>query len=311
MSKKNFTILLYHGVTNYKPIGVENFSRKHIFSCDFENQMIYLKKNYKLISMDELVSLYKNSYLIDKDVNYAAVTFDDGFKNNFSTAAPILNKYKIPTMFYITTGLIGTKNLFWVDKIENYVNKANVNSFKLKLNLNYINFSIENSKQKIKTIKKIKSYCKLISRKDKDRIINELKKVTKYRHSKKIIKNYEILNWNEIRLMSKNKLFSFGAHTVDHEILSYLSKSEMISQIKKSVSTLSNKLNLNVKHFSYPEGQKIHYNQAAIKFLKKIGIVCSPSAVKGINSQNDDLFHLKRIMVGFDGQKFPKLKQYK
>ena len=297
MSKKNFTILLYHGVTNYKSVGVENFSRKHIFSSDFEKQMIYLKKNYKVISMDELVYLYKNSNLIDKNINYAVVTFDDGFKNNFSTAAPILTKHEIPTMFYITSGLIGTRKLFWVDKIENYVNKANVNSFKLRLNINYINFNIGSFKQKIEAIKKIKSYCKLVSRNDKDRIINELKIVTKYKHSKKIIKNYEILNWNEIRLMSKNKLFSFGAHTVDHEILSYLSKSDMMNQIKKSVSTLGSKLNFKVKHFSYPEGQKNHYNQSVINFLKKIGIICSPSAVKGLNSQYDDLYHLKRIMV--------------
>ena len=308
MNKKNFTILLYHGVTNYKSVGVENFSRKHIFSRDFEKQMIYLKKNYKVISMDELVYLYNNPKIIDKNVNYAAVTFDDGFKNNFSTAAPILSKHKIPTMFYITTGLIGSNNLFWVDKIENYVNRANVKSFKLRLNINYIKFNIESSERKIQAIKKIKSYCKLIPRKDKDRVLKELKEVTKYKNSKKAIKNYEILNWNEIRLMSKNKLFSFGAHTVDHEILSYLSQSDMMKQIQKSVSTLSNNLNLRVKHFSYPEGQKNHYNHLVIKFLKKIGIVCSPSAVNGLNSQNDDLFHLKRIMVGFDGQKFPKLK---
>tara|TARA_A100001015_G_C14874483_1_gene665734 strand:- start:171 stop:1100 length:930 start_codon:yes stop_codon:yes gene_type:complete len=309
MNKKNFTILLYHGVTKFKPTGVENFSRKHILADDFEKQMVYLKNNYKLISMDELLYLHDNSHQVEKKINYAAVTFDDGFKNNFSVAAPILSKHKIPAMFYITTGLIGTKKLFWVDKIENYVNKANVDNFKLRLNINRISFKIGSLEQKIKSIKKIKSYCKLISREDKNRIINELKVATKYKSASKISKNYEVLNWNELRHMSKNKLFSFGAHTVDHEILSYLNKSDMMHQITESVVFLGKKLNIEIKHFSYPEGQKRHYNKTIIKFLKEIGILCSPSAVKGLNSLNDDLFNLKRIMVGFDGQKFPRLRK--
>ena len=60
------------------------------------------------------------------------------------------------------------------------------------------------------------------------------------------------------------------------------------------------------EHYSYPEGQSDHYNDDVINILRDNGVKCCPSAVHGINSEEDDLFHLKRIMVGFGEIEFPK-----
>ena len=45
MNKNNyFTILLYHGVTEYKSIGIENYSNKHINIKNFRSEMEFIKK---------------------------------------------------------------------------------------------------------------------------------------------------------------------------------------------------------------------------------------------------------------------------
>ena len=80
----------------------------------------------------------------------------------------------------------------------------------------------------------------------------------------------------------------------------------MKKQISLSIHKLSKELGEKVIHFSYPEGQKDHFDSSVIKHLKAKGIVCSPSAISGVNDNNDDLFRLKRIMVGFDNMPFPK-----
>ena len=67
---------------------------------------------------------------------------------------------------------------------------------------------------------------------------------------------------------------------------------------------------MKVEHFSYPEGQEHHFNNEVIAALKKENIICSPSAVYGYNDFSEDLFHLKRIMVGFDGAVFPHDTSY-
>ena len=87
--------------------------------------------------------------------------------------------------------------------------------------------------------------------------------------------------------------------------LSSLSDKELNYQISHCIKEISEQLDINVKHFSYPEGQEHHFNSEVIAVLKKENIICSPSAIYGYNDFSEDLFHLKRIMVGFDGAVFP------
>ena len=76
-------------------------------------------------------------------------------------------------------------------------------------------------------------------------------------------------------------------------------------KIKESLRKLRENLNHKIVHYSYPEGQFSHYDRKVIDFLKKEDIICCPSAICGVNTAEDDLFHLKRIMVGFGGIEFP------
>ena len=100
-------ILLYHGVTESKSYGIENYSDKHISSTEFEKQMKFLKENKKVVSIRD----------IKKESDSVAITFDDTFKNVKDVALPILKKYDIPATFFISTGFIGNNRNFWVDRI--------------------------------------------------------------------------------------------------------------------------------------------------------------------------------------------------
>ena len=44
----------------------------------------------------------------------------------FKVAAPILKKLNLPCIFYISTGMIGKNDMFWVDKIEDIINRTKV-----------------------------------------------------------------------------------------------------------------------------------------------------------------------------------------
>jgi len=57
------------------------------------------------------------------------------------------------------------------------------------------------------------------------------------------------------------------------------------------------KIGINLKHYSYPEGQKKDFNIAIKKYLKKRGIKICPAAISGFNNIKSDLFNLKRISI--------------
>ena len=72
----------------------------------------------------------------------------------------------------------------------------------------------------------------------------------------------------------------------------------MKAEIDTPIEMLKSKANISeVRHFSYPEGFQGSFTEETIRLLKAQGVVCSPTAIEGINEAGSDPFHLFRIMV--------------
>jgi peptidoglycan/xylan/chitin deacetylase (PgdA/CDA1 family) len=302
---KKLSILLYHGVTRIESKGIENFSKKHIHEKIFFKQMKYLKKNFNVISMNEITYCNKNKIKLPK--KSIAITFDDGFHNNFSVATPILNDLNLPCTFYICPGVIGTKNMFWVDEIEDCINLTQKRFIKIDLGKKTYSFALTTKKKKIDSINKIKFFCKLSPSLTKDKIINQLIDETQIIPNVNHSKNYAKANWKQVREVAKNDLFCIGGHSMNHDILSRQKKNEVSKDIEKSIKVISKRIKQKITHYSYPEGQKDHYNNRIINILKKNEIECCPSAMFGQNEDFENLFHLKRIIIGM--KNVPKFKE--
>tara|TARA_Y100000389_G_scaffold3743_1_gene3590 strand:- start:24785 stop:25693 length:909 start_codon:yes stop_codon:yes gene_type:complete len=292
LKKKSCSIFLFHGVIKKNNYNLRNYNNKHIEQKKFEQILKDLKKNGKPISMDTV----KNNIINNQDFDNKsfAVTFDDGFYNNYSIAIPILKKMKIPATFYITTDFIEKNMTSWIDRIEIAVNSKNIGCTKI-LNREY---SFNNSvKSKIKFMdnlrKKIKNNKKIDPYKITSHILSDLE------YKKKISSSNDILdkkmNWSHIQKIDKQKLFTVGGHTKTHRILSFLSENETKKEIKGSIKIIEKKLNKKIIHYSYPEGLSHTFSNREILLLKQKGIECCPSAENGVNNKNSDLFKLKRI----------------
>jgi peptidoglycan/xylan/chitin deacetylase (PgdA/CDA1 family) len=309
MTVASLNILLYHGVTSSKSDGIENFSGKHVSGEDFKIQMSYLSKNKNVVSLREGVRLLNQEEKDEKE--YVCVTFDDTYENIYTDAFPILEEQKVPATFFISTGYIDTQKMFWTDKLENIFNMAKpgiyfVDSEKIKRQFSLSSDSLEKDKiESIRDVKKIiKTDCTPLQR---DELINHLSEafiVPEYQNSQNI-SNYSNLSSKQIKEISDNDLFDIGGHSVNHEILSFLSEKEVKYEVEESIRHLRDITGKTVDLYSYPEGQNHHYNDLVIKILKENGVIICPSAVHGTNTEKTSPFHLKRVMVGFESVEFP------
>lgn len=302
------TILCYHGVTKQKSYGIENYSQKHISHETFREQLRIIKNSCQVISMNDVVDIYKNKINI-KD-NLIAITFDDGFKNNIEIAVPILEEFNFEATFYITSGLIGTNKLFWVDQLENSINHYKKENLKIDLNSEVFDFQTKTKYDKIKTLNKIKKYCKQAKNNEKNRVVDYVNQLCEGdRTNRNKVSNYDLMNWNDIRRIHQNKNFIIGGHSLKHDLFSKIkTQSQLKYDIETSIELIENKIDGIITHYSYPEGQSVHFNNKVIKILKENNIKCCPTAIDGINLGTEDLFSLKRIMPGFMGRKFPNFK---
>jgi len=300
--ENKLTILSYHGVTEKNDNEFINVQGKHILKEDFQEQMEFINNFCSPLSIDEWIQLRAEQ---KKMPPYpTVVSFDDGFKNNLDQAIPVLEKLSIPCIFYISSGMINSDEMFWVDKIEQCL--AFTKEKKISLFLDLLKYyKIDSYEKRIKLLIEIKSWCKSHHKSETERVIAELISETRISPQKDMHQNYNTLTWDDLRFISNNDLFTIGGHSHSHSILSTLSDEELEIEVTNCTNEISRKLKIEINHFSYPEGQENHYNENVISLLKRVGIMCCPTAIYGFNDIDDDLFHLKRVMVGFNGIKFP------
>ena len=81
---------------------------------DFERLITQLTRIGKFVDTDTCVKMLKGEIKIDK--KYYHLSFDDGFRNNFTNALPILEKHEVPAIFFVPSSLVEAN---WTDT-ENY-----------------------------------------------------------------------------------------------------------------------------------------------------------------------------------------------
>lgn len=101
--KDEAAIIMFHRVNDY------DGSPLTAHTSVFDEMMRVLKEEYDVVPLGDLV---RQMMVGDRLWGKAAVTFDDGYGDNLSCAAPILKKYGIPATFFVTSGFINTKKVF-------------------------------------------------------------------------------------------------------------------------------------------------------------------------------------------------------
>ena len=291
LNSNDLSIYLFHGVikSKLKNNSVRNYNFKHINQKIFEKYIRFLSNNGEAITLNDIFGKnlkFRNKYII---------TFDDGFYNNYKYALPILKKYNIPHIIYLTTNYVDKNLISWIDRIDIAINNCKEKS--LYSNFFKKRFKLGNRNNKIIFLNFIRNYCKLLKKTDLNKFVEILLKDLKLLAP--ITSNNDLdkkLDWKHIIKMNKNNLTEFGGHSHNHNILGHLSKSQYTKEIKNSLNFLKKKGNLQIKHYSYPEGFESSFNQKIINLLKKNKIQTGVTTL--LKKQNKkSLFKLNRYFV--------------
>lgn len=239
------------------------------YEDNFERQIIFFNKYLKKI---ENFNLKDNTY---KNPIYF-LTFDDGYKDNFNVAFPILKKYSIPTIFFITTSVVGSDSLLWHDRVKQY----------------YENKERKNIMSSISLKRKCKKRLNELKQMKNDEFISNLNKIMKFQSNGLRM----MMNWSELKQSYKQGIM-IGSHTHTHPILAKLDFNQQKEEIESSLQMIEKKLEYIPIFFSYPGGSKESYDKDTINILRECGIKYSFTACHGINNKFTSPYHLKRIGI--------------
>lgn len=294
LKKNNYKIFLFHGVIKKNRYMVRNYTNKHLLENKFLSYLKNIKKNFNILSLKEIIFRIENNQNLPR--NSCAITFDDGFENNYSVAAPILDELKIPTTFFFSSDFIENNNMSWIDKIELCFEKKK--NFTLKLPWFKKKIDIKNKKTKLKILHSIRANVKNNFLYKENEIVNSI-----YKQCKQKTVNYsnsdidKKINWHQVKKMSQHYLFDIGGHSHHHISFGSLTKRKIVYEIDKSFELFKKRLGIILEYYSYPEGQKNDFNQFVINKLRDKKIKFCPTAIDGINNKKTDFFKLRRTML--------------
>ena len=286
-------IYLLPGVVLESRYRVRNYTHKHICAAQFDQLLADLSEVGSPVSMTDIVEATLSQKTLPPRA--FAVTFDDGFENNYSVAAPILKRYGVPATFYVTTNFIDHNRLSWIDEIEYAVENVDVVHLAQPFATATDTFRTVEEKQEL--LDGIRRYVKSHPSLDPYAFAEAFRRGVEVGPPIPDSALDQKLTWDQIRELQRDALFTIGGHGVTHRILTHLDASELESEVRTSIERVHSETNHVPVLYSYPEGLAHCYSDEVIKSLKQNGILSCPTAEDGINVIGDDLFRLKRIMV--------------
>lgn len=282
LTKSQVAILIYHRVAPKN----DNWSLNPLNPQSFRNQIEYFSHSYEILSLHRLVqNILLGKSLPKKGI---VITFDDGYKDNFRYAYPILKKYHVPATIFLTTGHINTDKLFWWDKVSYIIQHTSVEESILD-EMGVLSLQSKIDKLNIRSI--IIEKMKELPQEKKEHLIDKLISISGVDIPSGLGEGL-ILTWNEIREMNNNGI-NFGAHTVNHPCLVNLPLEQAKWEIIQSKKDIEGELGKEVRAFSYPNGD---LSLELVEFVKESGFACAVSVLPNkLISSKDNLYKLGRI----------------
>lgn len=277
----------------------------------FESQLEYLCCNYSIESLDNVVRYVREGKRLPKRV--AAITLDDGYRDNFVYAFPLLKKYRVPATIFLTTGHIGSPDLFWWDK----VGYALEHSQKQRLDLGeFGSYELGAAAQRRALALTIIERLTKLPDQSKNLVIDELLCAAGVNIPEKLAKEI-ILSWEDVLRMSEAGI-DLGAHSVTHPILTNMPLENARLEIVESKRAIERRVKQTADFFAYPNG---NFNSEIVKAVEQSGFVgavtCDPVWITPraspyrmgrmvITSENFNMFRVMLSGVWGDYREFSK-----
>jgi CelD/BcsL family acetyltransferase involved in cellulose biosynthesis/peptidoglycan/xylan/chitin deacetylase (PgdA/CDA1 family) len=250
----------------------------------FRSQMEHIARNFPVISLDHIAD--------DKCGTAArhmvAVTFDDGYRDNFLHALPILKELGIPATIFLTTHAIETGELPWYDQVALAFKLTTRTRFDLgpvgpEMVLGDVSSRLQAFSAALRWLRELDQKDRVVATAE---LFRQLAAPTRLRLPK------AFLGWDEVRQMSKQGI-DFGGHTVTHPVLAKTDRLD--DEIVCCKKTIEKRLQRPVRHFAYPFGRACHFSDAAKRTIQAAGFETAVTTMWGFNRPGDDAFELKRF----------------
>jgi peptidoglycan/xylan/chitin deacetylase (PgdA/CDA1 family) len=293
INRRRCLVLAYHGVTK-KRYAVQPYTL--LEEALFKSQIKYLSSNYNIVSLKTIAECIRK----DKDFpeKSAVITFDDGYRNNYSIAFPILQKYHVPATIFLTAGYIGTLEMLTLDEVYEILlgcqSYKNIDARELGLGV----LPAGNPADIEGSCWKVINHLKRMTSAGQKETVRKLRERVNPERNKGLRKDFELLSWDEAKSLKRSGLIDFGAHTVSHQILAGVDLGKAEEEVVNSKRIIEDRLKIAVESFAYPNGTRADFTEEHMRMLSDNDFTCAVTTIAESNKREVNPYEIGRISVG-------------
>jgi len=253
-------------------------------TSSFAGRMAYIARHYRVMTVEDLAARLHKSRI---PRNALAITFDDGYRDNLTHAAPILKRLGLPATIFLVTGHIDTPRPMWFDRVALAFKSASARSVELA-DGNVL--SLGTVTERIAALNTTLALLRTLPDDERAALVESL--IGALRPGPERPKRL-MLSWDEVGAL-RGLGFSIGAHTVSHPIMSRLTPDRAREEIQESKIAIENMTGETVRGFAYPNGRPDDYNETVTRLVHDAGFTCAVTTRRGLNDIDTPVLELRR-----------------
>ncbi len=223
-----------------------------------------------------------------------ALTFDDGYVDNATHAAPLLASAGAPATFFLTTATGLEPYRYWWDRLCLLLSDRGPSLVTLDLPSGRTSFSLETSAEREAAVHRIREAIVALPPEARDAVVNA---AVVSAESGALEPATRRMSWEESRTLARNPLFEIGGHTSEHLLLPAQPSDVVASELMGSRLALQRELAITITSLAYPFGAFDARTVALAQMAGyRVAVTCDRRAVTRL----DDPLALPRLAVEDD-----------
>ncbi len=267
---------------------------------DLRRHLLYLRRHYRILhleaALEELYMPSKNRKQVRDRRTPLVLTFDDGYYDNYTHGLALARELQIPFTLFLAPGYVESGDYFWWREGNRLVSHTQVREATIEGRIYHLD---QPEERNILAQEILARLCQATSVAERQEFLRAVRQALPVPPSVAPEEKPALpLKWAEVRELEESGWVSFGAHTMHHPILAYLTDpGEMQREVEECRTMLEQQLGHPVRTFAYPIGQLQHIGDNAVRAVQKAGYEWALTTLYGFNTPRSDPHLLRRIEV--------------
>lgn len=285
-------IFCYHGVVSRRLARHEANFETTVSAGDFATHLRFFAKRFRPVALQDVRTAIAGGKPLPPRA--VLITFDDGYRNVYTHAAPILREHGIPAAVFLSTAYIGSDSLYWYDEVRQRLDRWQEPQIEMPGGGPAFPWPGE-ARNRDAVARRIRQACKRVPNQQRLDYLEYLRAhtqpldLTEEQHHV-----LDPMNWTEARgLLGMG--FEIGSHTVTHPILTNIAADDLDRELTDSKAEIERRIGTACYSIAWPNGTPADFSPAVTEAARHSGYELAFTMVERMNRPDSHPYMLNRI----------------